>query len=129
MSTIKKRRTCVAWTAALLCSGTLAANHIVDVVWTPDGRFGHQAQIASGKFFEVCGKLTTGDKVRWSFTAAAPVDFNIHYHVGKEAVFHAKQSQVSAGGDTLNVIVPEDYCWMWTNKGSATVSLTVQLGR
>ena len=129
MSNTRKLRICVPWLSALLCSGTLAANHIVDVVWTPDGRFGHQAQIASGKFFEVCGKLTTGDKVRWTFTAAAPVDFNIHHHVGKEAVFHAKQSQVSAGGDTLNVTVPEVYCWMWTNKGSAPVSLTVQLGR
>jgi hypothetical protein len=31
--------------------------------------------------------------VRWNFTAAAPVDFNIHYHVGKEAVFPVKQAQ------------------------------------
>lgn len=126
---MKKLRTCVAWTAALLCGGTLAANHIVDIAWTPDGRFAHQTQIASGNFFEVCGKLAAGDQVRWSFTTGAPVDFNIHHHLGKEAVFHAKWSQVSGGGETLNVAVTEDYCWMWTNKGTAPVSLTVKLAR
>jgi hypothetical protein len=57
------------------------------------------------------------------------VDFNIHYHVGKEAVFPAKQAQVSSGRDTLSVTVGQDYCWMWTNKGSAPVSLTIDLAR
>ena len=70
-----------------------------------------------------------GDGVRWSFTTSAPVDFNIHYHVGKEAVFPAKQAQISSGRDTLNVTVAQDYCWMWTNKGSGPVSLTIDLGR
>ena len=70
-----------------------------------------------------------GDGVRWSFTTSAPVDFNIHYHVGKEAVFPVKQAQVAAGRDTLNVAVAQDYCWMWTNKGTAPASLTVELAR
>ena len=126
---INKIRTCTALTAATLCSAALAASHIVDIAWAPDGRFAHKAQIAAGKFVEVCGKLAVGEGVRWNFTAAAPVDFNIHYHLGKEAVFPAKQTQVSDGRDTLKVSVAQDYCWMWTNKGSAPVSLTVELAR
>jgi hypothetical protein len=126
---IKNIRTCVAWAAATFCGGALAASHIVDIAWSPDGRFAHKAQIAAGKFVEVCGKLAVGEGVRWNFAAGAPVDFNIHYHVGKEAVFPAKQEQVSNGRDTLNVTVAQDYCWMWTNKGSAPVSLTVDLAR
>lgn len=82
-----------------------------------------------GKFVEVCVKLALGEGVRWSFTTDAPVDFNIHYHGGKEAVVPVKQPQVSTGRDTLNVTVAQDYCWMWTNKGSAPVSLTVDLTR
>jgi hypothetical protein len=126
---IKNFRTCMALAAATLCGGALAASHIVDIAWAPDGRFTHQAQIAAGKFVEVCGKLSAGKGVRWSFTTGAPVDFNIHYHVGKEAVFPAKQAQIAVGRDTLNVTVAQDYCWMWTNKGSAPVSLTVDLAR
>lgn len=126
---MKHTRTCGALAATTLSMAAFAATHIVDIVWSPDGRFAHKAQIAAGKFVEVCGKLAVGEGVRWSFTAAAPVDFNIHYHVGKEAVFPAKQTQVSSGRDTLNVAVAQDYCWMWTNKGSAPVSLAVDLAR
>ena len=115
--------------AATLAGPALAGSHIVDIDWSADGRFAHKAQIAAGKFVEVCGKLAVGEGVRWNFAAGAPVDFNIHYHVGKEAVFPAKQAQISSGRDTLNVTVAQDYCWMWTNKGSAPVSLTVDLAR
>jgi hypothetical protein len=126
---MKHIRSCGALAVATLSSAALAATHIVDIAWPPDGRFAHKAQIAAGKFVEVCGKLAVGEGVRWSFTAAAPVDFNIHYHVGKEAVFPARQTQVTSGRDTLNVAVAQDYCWMWTNKGSAPVSLAVDLAR
>ena len=126
---MKHIRRCAALAAATLSGAALAAAHIVDIAWQPDGRFAHKAQIAAGMFVEVCGKLAVGEGVRWSFTAAAPVDFNIHYHVGKEAAFPARQTQVSSGRDTLNVAVAQDYCWMWTNKGSAPVSLVVDLAR
>ena len=119
----------MALAAAALCGGTFAASHIVDITWAPDRRFAHQTQIPAGKFVEACGKLAAGQAVRWIFTTGAPVDFNIHHHVGKEAVFSAKQTQTSNGRDTLNVTVAEDYCWMWTNKGSTPVSLMVDLVR
>lgn len=122
-------KTSIAWSAALLCGSALAASHIVNIAWMADGRFSHTAQIAAGKFFEVCGTLAAGDKVHWSFKAGVPVDFNIHHHVGKEAVFHAKQAQVIGGGETLSITVAEDYCWMWTNKGSNPVNLSVSLAR
>jgi len=115
--------------AATLAGPALAGSHIVDIDWSADGRFAHKAQIAAGKFVEVCGKLAVGAGVRWNFEAGAPVDFNIHYHVGKEAVFPAKQAQVNSGGDTLSVTVAQDYCWMWTNKGHTPVSLAVDLAR
>ena len=126
---MKHTRTCGALAAVTFSGAAFAATHIVDIVWPPDGRFVHKAQIAAGKFVEVCGKLAVREGVRWNFIAGAPVDFNIHYHVGKEAVFPAKQAQVSSGRDTLKVAVAQDYCWMWTNKGSAPVNLTVDLAR
>ena len=106
-----------------------ASSHIVDITWSSDGRFVHKTQIAAGKFVEACGRLALGEAVRWNFTTAAPVDFNIHHHVGKEAVFSAKQAQLSSGRDTLTVAVAQDYCWMWTNKGSAPLGLTLEMAR
>lgn len=125
----KHIRICAALAAATGCGAVLAAAHIVDIAWSPDGRFTHNTQIAAGKFVEVCGKLAVGDTIRWNYTAAEPVDFNIHYHVGKEVVFPAKQAQVSTGRDTLRVALAQDYCWMWTNKGTKPASLAVELAR
>jgi hypothetical protein len=122
-------RVCGVLAILALSDVAFASSHIVDIAWSPDGRFAHKTQIAAGKFVEVCGKLAVGEGVRLVFTTGAPVDFNIHYHVGKEAVFPAKQAQVSSGRDTLSVTVGQDYCWMWTNKGSAPVSLTIDLAR
>lgn len=118
-----------ALACAMLGGGALASTHIVDLTWASGGRFSHQAQIAAGKFVEVCGKLAVADSVRWSFTAAAPVDFNIHYHVGKETVFPVNKAQIAVARDTLNVTVAQDYCWMWTNKGPAPADLKVELAR
>ena len=118
-----------AMATALSCAGVQASSHLVDIAWSPDGRFAYQGPIAAGKFVELCGKLTARDAVRWNFTTAAPVDFNIHHHVGKEVVYPVKQVQVGAGRDTLSVAVAQDHCWMWTNKGSVPVSLTVELAR
>jgi hypothetical protein len=106
-----------------------AANHIADIAWDARGGFAHTATVQPGKFIEVCGKLEAGGRVRWDFDATGPVDFNIHYHVGKEAVFPARQTQVSSGRDTLNVAVAQDYCWMWTNKGAGAASLRFTLAR
>jgi hypothetical protein len=117
--------------AALLCLPLLApaAQHIVDIAWRSDGTFRHAATVAPGRFVELCGKLDVGDTIDWQFDAAAPLDFNIHYHQGKEAVFPAKMPQVVRGSDALKATVAQDYCWMWTNKGAAPVQMSVELKR
>ena len=115
--------------ACAMAQQASAASHIVEIAWGPDGAFGHGTSIEPGKFVEICGKLAPGDSVRWAFTASAPVDFNIHYHVGKAVEFPAKQSQVSSGQDTLQVAVREHYCWMWSNKSSGRTRIDVRLQR
>ncbi len=115
--------------ALVTASQAFAASHIVEIAWSRDGAFAHGAIVEPGKFVELCGKLALGDVIRWEFAASVPVDFNIHYHVGKEAEFPAKQAQVTSGQDTLRVAVREDYCWMWTNKTTASTKLSVTLRR
>ena len=114
---------------ALLWPALGAAANIVDIAWTVDDRFTHKTQVAAGKFVEICGKVSAGEAIRWSFNADAPLDFNIHYHVGKDVIFPAKRTQVSGGRDVLTAPVAQDYCWMWTNKTTSPAGLTVELGR
>ena len=113
----------------VLVASAGARAEVVDIRWSADGRFTHQATIATGKFVEVCGKLPAGLKVRWDFNASTPVDFNLHYHLGKEVVFPNKLSAVANAKDTLDTKIEQDYCWMWSNKSAAPATLSVNLQR
>lgn len=115
--------------ALMLVQQVFAASHIVEITWNRDGAFAHGPSVESGKFVELCGKLMPGDSIRWEFAASEAVDFNIHYHVGKEAEFPAKQAQVSSGQDILRVAVHEDYCWMRSKESSSRVRIDVLLQR
>ncbi len=102
---------------------------IVEIRWSGDGRFEHQTTVAPAKFVELCGKLPAALKVKWAFEAGAPLDFNIHYHVGKEVVYPAKLKAAAAAQDSLLTELEQDYCWMWTNQSKVAAALSVQLQR
>lgn len=114
---------------ALLIAASAAKAEIVDIQWSGDGRFQHSTSVPASGFVEVCGKLAAGVQVRWQFESAAPVDFNVHYHQGKEVKFPVKLSAQTNAGDTLDVRVAQDYCWMWSNKSAVATTLTLSLRR
>ncbi|MFN3302865.1 MAG: hypothetical protein ACK44A_04005 [Roseateles sp.] len=115
--------------ALLPLGSALAAPHIVDLQWDASGRFAHQADVPAGKFVEVCGALKPGQQVAWRFSGGAPMDFNIHYHLGKETVYPVQLTAVRQAEQTLQVRSAQVHCWMWTNKGheAATLSVTLSL--
>ena len=100
-----------------------------DIAWDAQGRSHQHFAAAPGKLVEYCGDLKTGDKVDWHFEASAPLDFNIHHHVGETAHFAAKQEGVAVSKGVLTAPSDQDYCWMWTNKSAAAISLDVELSR
>ena len=112
-----------------LVGATGAPADIVDIAWDGSGRFERSLQVAPAKFAELCGKLPAGLKVRWVFEATAPLDFNVHYHVGKDVVFPSKLIAVTSAKDTLNAKIEQDYCWMWSNKSAAPADLKIMLQR
>ena len=112
-----------------LLAWPLARADVVDIKWSGDGHFAHEGAVAPGKFTEVCGKLPSGTSVLWNFESSAPVDFNVHYHVGKEVVFPSKLAAVATARGTLQTTIAQDYCWMWSNKSAAQVELKVKLER
>ncbi len=118
-----------ALAAALLAIVLPAAAEIVELRFDAAGSYSHKGTVAPGKFVEICGALPQGAKVAWRFEAPAPLDFNIHYHEGKKVAFPAQLKQVAQANDTLVVKLPQDYCWMWSNKSAAPVPLTATLQR
>jgi hypothetical protein len=102
---------------------------IIEVKWDADGEFERAQSIAPGKFLEICENLPKESVVTWHFAASAPLNFNIHYHQGKDVVFPEKQDSVSEREGTLVARSGEDYCWMWSNKGAAAISIRVRLAK
>jgi hypothetical protein len=115
--------------AAITLAAPAALAEIVDIQWPADGRFQHATTLAPGKFLELCGKLPAQAQVRWQFEAGAAMDFNVHFHVGKEVVYPFKLKAVTSGQEVLDAKIAQDYCWMWTNKSTAPASLNVTLQR
>jgi hypothetical protein len=63
---------------------------------------------------EECAKLQAGEKRNYSWKADGPVDFNIHYHEGSEALYPVKRDGMRGDGGAFTAKIAQDYCWMWT---------------
>jgi hypothetical protein len=107
----------------------VATAEVIELQWQDAGRFERSLTLTPGKFVEVCGPLQPGQQVQWSFDANGPVNFNIHYHLGKDVRYPAKQDQVQRLQGDLAVDAPHDYCWMWINKATTATRLTIAMTR
>ncbi len=121
-------RISLALILAVLCS-TAARADIIDIAWNEQGRFERRVSVAPGKFAEVCGKLARADSVAWRFDASGPLNFNIHYHEGKDVRYPERRDALAGASGRLQVALDQDYCWMWTNKSGQAVDLNVPLTR
>ena len=116
--------------AAALWLGTGAARaEVIELRWQDGGRFERKLTIAPGKFAELCGPLEQGQTIQWSFKADRAVNFNVHYHEGKDVRYPAKKDQVARLQGDLMVDAKQDYCWMWVNKTTTSAKLSVALMR
>ena len=121
-------RISLALILAVLCS-TAARADIIDIAWNEQGRFERRVSVAPGKFAEVCGKLARADSVAWRFDASGPLNFNIHYHEGKDVRYPERRDALAGASGRLQVVLDQDYCWMWTNKSGKAVDLNLLLTR
>jgi hypothetical protein len=115
---------------ALLALGTAVAQaEIVELKFDTAGRQTLEREIKPKGYLELCGALKPGDAVRWQYEAGAPLDFNIHYHVGKDVVYPAQLKATASAGDRFEAKLAQDYCWMWVNKGPSPTRLRAELLR
>lgn len=102
---------------------------IIDIAWTASGEFARTVSVAPGKFVEICAPLEYGQSVHWTFEANQPLDFNVHYHVGKDVVYPAKQDGARNASGTVHVALRETYCWMWRSRQQALAEVRVRLNK
>ena len=110
-------------------AGQAAPAELVNIEWADTGRFERTLTVAPAKFAEVCGKLREGQTVKWSFDTPEAMNFNIHYHAGKDVVYPARQNKVRQLQGELAVTTTQDYCWMWANKSPKAAQLRLTLSR
>jgi hypothetical protein len=127
--TAATRSLLLALLLALPPAWTPARAEIVQLTWSADGSQTLERSLPVKGFVELCGALLPGQAVQWHYEAGALLDFNIHYHVGKDVVYPAQVKQAARSSGRLNVTLAQDYCWMWVNKGPAPVSLRARLQR
>ncbi|RZU03070.1 hypothetical protein [Rivibacter subsaxonicus] len=107
----------------------LAHAELVNIAWDGQGRFERRATLAPGKFLEVCGKLSRGQAIAWSFKSDGPLNFNIHYHEGDKVEYPARRDAVAELEGRLEAGLDQDYCWMWSNKSERAADLHLMLSR
>jgi hypothetical protein len=122
-----RRAACVAVTAALLCGPAGAT--LIEVDLDAEPAASHTLQVKPRGAAELCTKLVAGQAVKWSYRAAAPLDFNIHHHEGRAVRYSARRRAAAGGRGTLAVKVTQTYCWMWTSRATREVALTAHLER
>ena len=88
-----------------------------------------ELNVPPGGHAELCGPLRSGQQVQWRFEADAPVDFDLHYHMGQANTSPAFLRGASQVQGTLQVSVDESYCWMWANRGAEVASVRVSMQR
>lgn len=124
--------TVVGWgllAPVLLFLSAAAQAEVIDIAWSGDGRFERRVMVEPGKFAEVCGKLARADAVAWRFDASGALNFNIHYHEGKEVRYPERRDALASASGLLQVALDQEYCWMWANTSGQPVRLDLQLRR
>ena len=79
---------------------------------------------------EECVKLARGDRLDFTFSAEAPLKFNIHYHEGNAVIMPVSRDNVRADSGDFTALIAQDYCLMWEAGPIGTpLDYTVRLRR
>ena len=79
-----------------------------------------------GGIEEPCFPLARGERLEYVFKAAAPLDFNLHFHDDDGVHFPVDLRGMATGEGQYVAPYDRTYCLMWTNKESSPVELEYQ---
>jgi hypothetical protein len=79
-------------------------------------------------FIELCTEVRAARPVVWAFETARPVTFNTHLHVAGEVRLPETMSAVTAARGRFVPDADRAYCWLWSNRHDAPVTVRMRLG-
>lgn len=121
------RKSLVVFALSALSLPALAG--LIELKWDEQSRFAHRTELKAGGSLELCGQLDAGLKIDWRYQSTQALDFNIHFHEGKEVVVPVKHKAKAELQEQFEVKQTQGYCWMWTNKSKEKASLEIALER
>jgi hypothetical protein len=80
-------------------------------------------------FDERCLRLEAGESIRYRFAASVPVDFNIHYHRGKDVFYPVRARAARSTDSVFEAGHADTFCLMWENAGSGEVTVDGTVGK
>ena len=93
-------------------------------------RFGHFGLDVPARGFEGhCLKLEAVEPTHYRFRATGEVDFNIHYHRGKDVHYPVKTNASQTVDSTFTAPQADDYCLMGERKGDGAVRIEGSVDR
>ena len=111
--------------AAVMLLAQLAASPAV----AAEGAGPYSLTLTGKAFDERCLKLAAGEVIRYRFRASAPVDFDIHYHRGKDVYYPVKQAAMRSAEAEFRAPEADDYCLMWEHAGPGVSTVEGSLER
>ena len=84
--------------------------------------------LPANEFHEECMRLTAGQRLGYSFHAAAPLEFNLHYHRDGKILYPVQKKGVASLAGSFASPRSDGYCLMWRNPGKSAVALEVRFG-
>lgn len=96
------------------------------VLADPGKKVEKRATIAPSDVEEKCLILQPHQTLKYSFTSAKPLRFNLHYHLKERTVFHIKEETSSHSEEFRPVKGQNVYCLEWNNPHSNDVELNYQ---
>jgi hypothetical protein len=82
--------------------------------------------LAPGGIHEECMTLQSTESLIYSYQSNSALNFNIHYHAGRDVFFPVKQNNSRLHKDIYKPTTKQDYCLMWTNTAKKPVTINYE---
>lgn len=114
---------------SLLLAGALAfVPWVARATSAVDGPF--SLDVKPGGFDEVCLRIEAGRAIEFGFSSDGAVDFNLHYHRGREVFYPVRKSALKdLAPMRFTATETDDYCLMWENRSASAARIVGRITR
>jgi len=115
-----------AWTAAALLFAAGPAG--AEEAGAPPAESSKSVKLPANEFHEECMQLAAGQRLGYAFHAAAPLEFNLHYHRDGKILYPVQKTGVVKLAGSFTSPRSDGYCLMWRNPGKDAAALEYRFG-